>query len=66
MVTFTHILCPVDFSDTSARALTRAAAVASWYEAPLTVVHVPTSARRNYGAGSVGFADATASARAVV
>lgn len=38
----THILCPVDFSDFSARALAHAAALAAWYKAHLTVVHVWT------------------------
>lgn len=40
MIAFTHILCPIDFSDTSARALAWAAALARWYEARLTVLHV--------------------------
>ena len=40
MITFSHILCPIDFSDTSVRALTYATAVATWYQAPLTVLHV--------------------------
>jgi nucleotide-binding universal stress UspA family protein len=34
------VLCPVDFSDTSRKALRHAAAVATWYEAVLHVVHV--------------------------
>ncbi len=40
MVTFRHVLCPIDFSDMSARALTYAAAFAARYAAPLTVLHV--------------------------
>ena len=40
MIAFKQILCPVDFSDTSARALTYATAFAAWYEAQLTVLHV--------------------------
>ncbi len=40
MVEFKHILCPIDFSDASLRALTYAAALAKWYEAELQVVHV--------------------------
>jgi nucleotide-binding universal stress UspA family protein len=40
MIAFTHILCPIDFSDTSARALAWAAALARWYEARVTVLHV--------------------------
>lgn len=40
MVTFRQILCPIDFSEGSARALAYASAIATWYEARLTVVHV--------------------------
>lgn len=40
MIAFNQILCPIDFSDTSARALTYAAAFATWYESQLTVLHV--------------------------
>jgi nucleotide-binding universal stress UspA family protein len=40
VVEFKHILCPIDFSDTSIRALTYAAAFATWYEAQLEVLHV--------------------------
>lgn len=40
MVEFKHILCPIDFSDTSIRALTYAVAFATWYEAQLEVLHV--------------------------
>lgn len=40
MIEFEHILCPIDFSDTSIRALTYAAAFADWYEAQLEVLHV--------------------------
>jgi nucleotide-binding universal stress UspA family protein len=36
----TRVLCPVDFSDPSLRALHHAAAVAAWYHAPLDVLHV--------------------------
>ncbi|HEY5545123.1 MAG TPA: universal stress protein [Gemmatimonadaceae bacterium] len=35
-----HILCPVDFSELAHRALDHAAAMALWYKAPLTVLHV--------------------------
>jgi len=35
-----RILCPVDFSEFSRRALDHAAALSRWYEAELTVVHV--------------------------
>jgi nucleotide-binding universal stress UspA family protein len=40
MIRIDHVLCPVDFSDTSRRALDHAAAVAKWYEARLTVLNV--------------------------
>lgn len=40
MIAFRQILCPIDFSDTAARALTHAAALARWYDARLTVLHV--------------------------
>ena len=43
MIEFRHILCPIDFSDTSERALTYATAFATWYEAQLTVLHVATT-----------------------
>src|SRR3970282_3039419 len=43
VIEFRHILCPIDFSDTSARALTYATAFATWYEAQLTVLHVATT-----------------------
>jgi nucleotide-binding universal stress UspA family protein len=37
---FSRILCPIDFSDTSLRALTYATALANWYDAQLEVLHV--------------------------
>ena len=40
MIEFKQILCPVDFSDTSVRALAHAAALTKWYGAQLTVLHV--------------------------
>lgn len=40
MVEFKHILCPIDFSETSIRALTYAASLATLYEAQLEVLHV--------------------------
>lgn len=40
MIDFKQILCPVDFSDSSLRSLAHAAALAKWYEAQLTVLHV--------------------------
>ena len=40
MTTITNILCPVDFSEFSRNALDHAAAIARWYEARLTALHV--------------------------
>jgi nucleotide-binding universal stress UspA family protein len=40
MVEFRHILCPTDLSEPSRRSLAHAAALARWYEAQLTVLHV--------------------------
>jgi nucleotide-binding universal stress UspA family protein len=39
MVMITRVLCPVDFSEASKRALEYAAALARWYDAGLTVMH---------------------------
>jgi nucleotide-binding universal stress UspA family protein len=40
MLQFKKVLCPVDFSSISRRALDHAAEIARWYEAELTVLHV--------------------------
>ncbi len=40
---FKHILCPIDFSEPSQHALGHAAAIARWYGARLTVLHVAPS-----------------------
>jgi nucleotide-binding universal stress UspA family protein len=40
MIAITHILCPIDFSDFSRNALHHAAALAKWYRATLTLLHV--------------------------
>jgi nucleotide-binding universal stress UspA family protein len=40
MLTLERILCPIDFSESSRRALHFAKVLSAWYEAPLTVVHV--------------------------
>jgi nucleotide-binding universal stress UspA family protein len=40
VIEFKHIICPVDFSESSTRSLAHAAALARWYEAQLTVLHV--------------------------
>ena len=40
MIRIAHVLCPVDFSEISQHALDHAAAIARWYEARLTLLHV--------------------------
>ena len=40
MIEFKQIICPVDFSESSVRAFAHAAAIARWYDAQLTVLHV--------------------------
>jgi nucleotide-binding universal stress UspA family protein len=40
MTSLTRILCPVDLSDASRQALRHAAALSTWYNAPVTVLHV--------------------------
>ena len=40
MIEFKQIICPVDFSESSVQALAYAAALARWYDAQLTVLHV--------------------------
>jgi nucleotide-binding universal stress UspA family protein len=40
MLQFNNVLCPIDFSETSTRALTYATALARWYDAHLEVLHV--------------------------
>jgi hypothetical protein len=40
MIEIRRILCPIDFSDHSRRALEYALAIARWYDSEVTVVHV--------------------------
>jgi len=40
MIEITRILCPIDFSEHSRRALTHAVALAKWYDSTITVLHV--------------------------
>ncbi|HEX5632824.1 MAG TPA: universal stress protein, partial [Gemmatimonadales bacterium] len=40
LMTIQHILCPVDFSDASARAVDQAVLLARWYRARITALHV--------------------------
>jgi len=43
MIEIQRILCPIDFSDFSRRALDHAVAIARWYKATIAVVHVDSS-----------------------
>ena len=49
-----HILCPIDFSEGSRRALDHAVALARWYHARLSVVHVYPLSIPVYGVSYVG------------
>lgn len=40
MIEIQHILCPVDFSETSRHAVEHARAIARWYESQVTLLHV--------------------------
>ena len=40
MISIQRILCPIDFSEFSRRALDHAVSIAKWYDAALTVLHV--------------------------
>jgi nucleotide-binding universal stress UspA family protein len=55
-VNLSHILCPVDLSEASRHALEQATAIAGWYHAKLTVLHVhvphPPLANDPYGVGA--------------
>jgi nucleotide-binding universal stress UspA family protein len=44
MIEIRRILCPIDFSDYSRRALDHAIAIARWYESTVTVLHVFSTA----------------------
>jgi len=56
MINIRRILCPIDFSDHSRRALDHAVAIARWYESTVTVLNVfsatPVAA---FGPGPVAF-----------
>ncbi len=43
MIAIRQVLCPIDFSDFSRRALNHAIAIAHWYEATVTLVNVQAS-----------------------
>ena len=40
MIEFKHVLCPLDLSASSDRSLAHAVAIADWYDARLTILHV--------------------------
>ncbi len=55
MMTFSQVLCPIDFSDASAKALVYASAVARWHHGHLTLLHVaPTYDMVNVQSGGIG------------
>jgi nucleotide-binding universal stress UspA family protein len=69
MITIRRILCPVDFSDHSTRALDHSLAIASWYHATVTVLHVsPVAPVAAYvsGSGLPAYVTMTADARHAV
>lgn len=45
MIEIRRILCPIDFSDFSRRALDHAVAIADWYESTITLLHVSAIAQ---------------------
>lgn len=56
MIEIRRILCPIDFSDYSRRALDHAIAIARWYESTITVLHVFSIAPAAvYAPGPAGF-----------
>src|SRR5688572_27257531 len=56
MIEIRRILCPIDFSDYSRRALDHAIAIARWYESTITALHVFSPAPvEAYGPGPVVF-----------
>jgi nucleotide-binding universal stress UspA family protein len=56
MIEIRRILCPIDFSDHSRRALDHAVAIARWYEAKVTALHVfSPAAVAAFGPGPVVF-----------
>lgn len=55
MMTFSQVLCPIDFSDASVKALAYATAVARWHHGHLTLLHVaPTYDMVNVQSGGLG------------
>ena len=56
MIDLRRILCPIDFSDHSRRAVDHAVAIARWYESTVTALHVFALAPiTSYGPGPVFF-----------
>jgi nucleotide-binding universal stress UspA family protein len=61
MIEIRNILCPVDFSDFSRRAVDHAVAMARWYDSTLTLFHVAAVVSvAAYGPGSAGLAPVVA------
>jgi nucleotide-binding universal stress UspA family protein len=69
MIAIHRILCPIDFSDHSRRALDHALAVAKWYHSEVTLLHVsplmPVAAYAP-GSGMPPYAGLTAEARQAI
>jgi nucleotide-binding universal stress UspA family protein len=71
VVEFTRLLCPVDLSEASIRALVHAAALATWYEATLEILYVvaagehTVAAQPGTPAASAAVGDREAAAAAV-
>jgi nucleotide-binding universal stress UspA family protein len=53
-IRISHILCPIDFSDESRRAFDQAIALARWYDARLSVLHVHRLSMPVYGVSYMG------------
>jgi nucleotide-binding universal stress UspA family protein len=52
MIEIRRILCPIDFSDFSRRAVDHAVAIARWYDSTIALLHVCTVAPVAYAPGS--------------
>ena len=55
MIEFKQIICPVDFSESSVRAFAHAAAIARWYDAQLTALHVVPTFETIQVLGDLGY-----------
>jgi len=55
VIQFKHVLCPVDFSESSSRSLDHAVALARWYKSSLTVLHIVPTFEAMPVQGELGF-----------